>query len=495
MKRYTIQHLLARPLALLCCAALLASCYSDDDMDGCIPAAPEGGKATVRIGVTAERSGSAPVVKAGSDQNAEFGEYIHQLCVLIVDNTTNTLEWKFLSDPSRDDEFAAGSAAAGGNLESWTSEPIEISTGQKTIYAFANWEGVQNDDWNELIGLAENTVLPTTPASIVIADPASTISLGTEPYYYIPMSGSIAATVTANTGTISLPVDRLVSRVRLSLLLPEGVTLGQDASLEFAGCAANVGLFRELTNDTEAGAHDAYSFPIATAGGSTGAQTLTVPDFYVNETMLSQPFTVTLHTGNTTGAGIVDYTAQTALTDLPRNSIYPLTLTLAETEPGLEARAWLSAIGALPVEIVATADAETYLVTGICVGAQFELSISSITHNGQLYTNLTSVEWTLPSGQAGISLDDGATTVQDETVSGYISADDRYIGQDRTLQARVAWQEGSRTYERVFNVVISDLLDMFYVTEVGTRSAAPDILTRSLSDWLKPETLILFTKK
>ena len=70
MKNHKIQNLLARPLALLCCAALLASCYSEDEMDGCFPATPEGGKATVRIGVTAERSGSAPSVKAGSDQNA-----------------------------------------------------------------------------------------------------------------------------------------------------------------------------------------------------------------------------------------------------------------------------------------------------------------------------------------------------------------------------------------------------------------------------------------
>lgn len=491
MKNHKIQNLLARPLALLCCAALLASCYSEDEMDGCFPAAPDGGKATVRIGVTAERSGSAPSVKAGSDQNAQSGEYIHQLCVLIVDNTTNTLEWKFLSDGSSDPAFAAGSDAEDGNLENWTSEPIEITTGQKTIYAFANWAGVNNTQWNTLIGLEKDEKLTTTLSSIVIADPASTISLGNEPYHYIPMSGSIAATVTANTGTISLPIDRLVSRVRLSLRLPEGMNLAEGASLEFTGCAANVGLFRQLTDATQAGEHAAYSFPIATAG----AQTLTVPDFYVNETMLSRPFTVTLHTGNTSGAGIVDYTAQTDLTNLPRNSIYPLTLSPAETEPGLEARAWLSAIGALPVEIVATADAETYLVTGICVGAQFELSISSITHNGQSYPDLTSVSWTLPDGQEGIFFDGGTSTVEGETVSGYISADDRYIGQDRTLQAHVAWQENSKTYERVFNVVISNLLDMFGVTEVGTRSAAPGILTRSLSDWLKPETLILFTKK
>ena len=494
MKNHKIQNLLARPLALLCCAALLASCYSEDEMDGCFPAAPEGGKATVRIGVTAERSGSAPSVKAGSDQNAQSGEYIHQLCVLIVDNTTNTLEWKFLSDGSSDPTFAAGSDAEDGNLESWTSGPIEISTGQKTIYAFANWAGVNNTQWNTLIGLEENERLTTTPASIVIADPASTISLGKEPYRYIPMSGSIAATVTANTGTISLPVDRLVSRVRLSLQLPEGVTLGQDASLEFAGCAANVGLFRELTSDTEAGAHDAYRFPIATAGGSTGAQTLTVPDFYVNETMLSQPFTVTLHNGNTTGAGIVDYTAQTALTDLPRNSIYPLTLSLSDTELGLTAQAWLSPIGALPVEIAVEADAATYSVTGICVGAQFDFTIGSITH-GQQQFEPTSVVWTLPAGQEGISLDGGATKVTDETVSGYISADDRYIGEDRTLQVQVTWQENSKTYERVFNVVITNLLDMFDVTEKPSSASARRILTRSLSDWLKPETLILFTKK
>ena len=493
MKNHKIQNLLARPLALLCCAALLASCYSEDEMDGCFPAAPKGGKATVRIGVTAERSGSAPSVKAGSDQNAQSGEYIHQLCVLIVDNTTNTLEWKFLSDPSRDDEFAAGSAAEGGNLESWTSEPIEISTGQKTIYAFANWEGVQNDDWNELIGLAENTVLPTTPSSIVIADPASTISLGTEPYHYIPMSGSIAATVTANTGTISLPVDRLVSRVRLSLQLPEGVTLSQGASLVFAGCAANVGLFRQLTDADEAGTHAAYSRS-PEVDAANPAQTLTVPDFYVNETMLSQPFTVTLHTGNTTGAGIVDYTAQTALTNLPRNSIYPLTLSLSDTELGLTAQAWLSPIGALPVEIAVEADAATYSVTGICVGAQFDFTIGSITH-GQQQFEPTSVVWTLPAGQEGISLDGGATKVTDKTVSGYISADDRYIGEDRTLQVQVTWQEGGKTYERVFNVVITGLLDMFDVTEKRSSASARRILTRSLSDWLKPETLILFTKK
>lgn len=495
MKNHKIQNLLTRPLALLCCAALLASCYSEDEMDGCFPAAPEGGKATVRIGVTAERSGNAPELKAGSDGNAQSGEYIHQLCVLIVDEATQRLEWKFLSDGSTDPVFATGSDAATGNLERWTSEPIEISTGEKTIYAFANWAGVQNTDWNSLIGLSVGTTpVSSDPDQIVIADPASTISLGTEPLQYIPMSGSIAVTVTANTGTISLPIDRLVSRVRLSLQLPEGVTLAEGASLEFAGCAQNVGLFRTLTDEAQAGTHAAYTFPLNATEGTT-AQTLTVGDFYVNETLLSQPFTVTLHTGNTTGAGIVDYTAQTALIGLPRNSIYPLTLSPAETEPGLQARAWLSDIGDLPVEIVATADAETYLVTGICVGAQFELSISSITHNGSADIDLTSVSWILPDGQEGIFLDGGVSTVQGATVSGYISADDHYIGQNRTLQAHVAWQEGGKTYERVFNVVISNLFDMFDAVEVGTRSAARGILTRSLTDWLQPETLILFTKK
>lgn len=494
MKRHTIQHLLARPLALFCCAALLAACYSDDEADSCFPDAPTGGKATVRIGVTAERSGNAPELKAGSDGNAQPGEYIHQLCVLIVDEATQRLEWKFLSDGSTDPVFATGSDAATGNLERWTSEPIEISTGEKTIYAFANWAGVQNTDWNSLIGLSVGTTpVSSDPDQIVIADPASTISLGTEPLQYIPMSGSIAVTVTANTGTISLPIDRLVSRVRLSLQLPEGVTLADGASLEFAGCAQNVGLFRTLTDEAQAGTHAAYTFPLNATEGTT-AQTLTVGDFYVNETLLSQPFTVTLHTGNTTGAGIVDYTAQTALTGLPRNSIYPLTLSLSDTELGLTAQAWLSPIGALPVEIAVEADAATYSVTGICVGAQFDFTIGNITHGQQQYTP-TSVVWTLPAGQEGISLDGGATEVTDETVSGYISADDRYIDEDRTLQVQVTWLEGGKTYERVFNVVIIDLLDMFDVIEKRSSASARRILTRSLSDWLKPETLILFTKK
>ena len=502
MKNHKIQKLLARPLALLCCAALLASCYSEDDMDGCFPDATEGGKATVRIGVTAERP-DEPLKRAVEEGKAH--EYMNHLHVLIV-RADGTLAMDLLPDLSAD------ALAQAGDLERWTSDPIKLEPGTYTLYAVANWKGYNNATLNVLStdipesgNVEGSTSFPTWLQSLrtlQLEDPAGRVRIDDASVQdggavFIPMSGTVVANVTASTTMLEIPLDRLVSKVRATLDLTRAETgLSDGARLVFSGVYPVVGLFKPLQSMSDitlsgSGTWQTLSYTQA-VGEKTAGTTYTIPDFYVNETLGTEGFTVTLETGNSTG--VASYTGTTTTNkELPRNSILPLTLDFSGWTLGLEVQAWKSPIDESPLSLtVSQESADTYRVTGLCEGGQFQLSIPAVTSTDNRQVAVTTVDWEILNDPWGIHFDGNTDTYTGTTVKGAISGDDRLVGTDFTVEARVAWTDGADSYERTYRIVFAYLLD---ITEARTRSAARGILTRSLSDWLQPETLTLHMKK
>lgn len=499
MKNHKIQKLLARPLALLCCAALLASCYSEDEMDGCFPAAPEGGKATVRIGVTAERP-DEPLTRAVEEGKAH--EYMNHLHVLIV-RADGTLAMDLLPDLSAD------ALAQAGDLERWTSDPIELEPGTYTLYAVANWKGYNNATLNVLStdipesgNVEGSTTFPTWLQSLrtlQLEDPAGKVkiddaSVKAGEAVFIPMSGMTVENVTASTTMLEIPLDRLVSKVRATIDLTQAEqALAEGAQLVFSDVCPVVGLFEPIESMdgiTLSGSWQTLSYT-REVGEQTVGTTKVLPDFYVNETLGSNGFTVTLETGN--ALGVASYTATTTTNkELPRNSILPLTLDFSGWTLGLEVQARKSPVDEYPLSLtVSQESADTYRVTGLCEGGQFQLSIPTVTKvEDQSEVNVQSVDWTILNDPWGIHFDGNTNTYTGITVKGAISGDDRLVGTDFTVEARVYWEDGADSYERTYRIVFADLLD---ITEARTRS----LLRRSLLEpcWLQPETLTLFMKK
>lgn len=510
MKNHKIQKLLARPLALLCCAALLASCYSEDEMDGCFPAAPEGGKATVRIGVTAERP-DEPLKRAVEE--GKVHEYMNHLHVLIV-RADGTLAMDLLPDLSAD------ALAQAGDLERWTSDPIELEPGTYTLYAVANWKGYNNATLNVLStdipesgNVEGSTSFPIWLESLrtlQLEDPAGKVKIDAASVkageaVFIPMSGMTVEDVTASTTILEIPLDRLVSKVRATIDLTHAEHgLSDGARLTFSNICPVVGLFEpigsmdDITLPGDSWTTLSYSQALS---AQTVGTSVTIPDFYVNETLGSEGFLVELETGNT--SGVMAYTATTRLTDLGRNSIYPLTLDFSAWELELNVSGWKSPIDKNPLMLqVSQETSDTYRVTGLCEGGLFRLSISSaVKTEDQSTAGVDSVDWTILDEPWGIRFDNNGYTYTSyrtpseyggyhpAQVDGVISGDDRLVGKDFTIEARVYWEDGADSYERTYRIILADLKD---ITE-----ATPMSFKRSLLEpcWLQPETLTLFMKK
>lgn len=161
------QHIYKAMLWLLpwLCAVPLASCSFDDDID-------QGGDgtATLQLSITAREEGD---LNTRADEVGTNGEYMHNLCVLIVDGT-NVVTKKLL--PNTDDEFAGNTAAQQGNLKSWVSDPFTLPEGTYTVYAFANIDTYYDNLWGSLTGLQSGASLTTLNVdidNIVLEDPAA----------------------------------------------------------------------------------------------------------------------------------------------------------------------------------------------------------------------------------------------------------------------------------------------------------------------------------
>ena len=472
--------LLALPLA---CASLMSSC-SDDDDGGTY----DNGPVTVRLNVSAAQIGDLNGTRAEGDiVPADEHEFINTLKVYIVNDAKQIVQ-----DLSPD--LSSNILAQTGDLEEWHSDPITIAPGTYTVYAFANIEKYngETDDTQNLTGEAMlgqcfpagGTLNTDILNAYRIINPADTIDFGNE--MYIPMSGvSEKLTVTSdmNNGSgagFTVHLDRLVSKVKMTISdFPE--TVNENTTFTFFGYSQNVPLMEGSTSSDHGDRTGEFTAKLSDVEDTEGVRQFS---FYANETP-DGTFTVTLATDNTTG--VTTYTASPRCRELPRNTVYPLTLIFPDFTPQFEWQSWDAAIGAVPVEVVV--EEKNYIVK-IASGNTFKFTVNGV--NGT-NSQLQSATWA--HGDVTNQITD--IQIGNNAISGAISAGVP-AGIQIPLTVTVNWTANytdatgsteKRNFTRTYNVTIEtiDIWDTKYKSSTRSGSWRAYRLT--------PEVLNMFIKR
>lgn len=438
-----LKHIFRKALYLwpCLCVVLAASCMEEEQCDTCSKYPVK-----VQLNITAEEEHSL------NTRNTEVGqnhEYINTLCVLLVKG--GKVVKKLLPD------LSANAAAKTGDLKNYTSELFELESGVYTVYAFANMYDTYLTEWSTISGLAEGAAVSGVDFSnMVLTNPAGKLDFTT---YFIPMSAKQDVTVDASTRSISIGLDRLVSKIRINVT-PTEVKVN---SLTFGGCANGVKLF------ADGGTASSIAYDVEKTMNFTDPQS-TVADFYVNATEESgHPFSVELTTNEHSGT---TYEAVTSRSELPRNSIFPLTLQLNQYGLKLEAQCWVSPIGHVPVPVKVSLDPDTYEVE-VPEGCQFAFTVNVVQTSDGAVVAAPSSKWTIQSSTIpGIAFDGATENVQ--TVRGHISAT---VGQTYDLGAEVSWTAGGKTYRRFYTVhlTVGDITGFEFAS--GSRLLRPEFLS------------------
>lgn len=438
-----LKHIFRKALYLwpCLCVVLAASCMEEKQCDTCSKYPVK-----VQLNITAEEEHSLNTRATEVGQNHE---YINTLCVLLVKG--GKVVKKLLPDLSAND------AAKTGDLKNYTSELFELESGFYTVYAFANMSETYLSEWPKISGLTEGADVSSVDFSnMVLTNPAGKLDFTT---YFIPMSAKQVVTVDASTRSISIGLDRLVSKIRINVT-PTDVKVN---SLTFGGCANGVKLF------ADGGTASSIAYDVKKTMNFTDPQS-TVADFYVNATEESgHPFSVELTTNEHSGT---TYEAVTSRSELPRNSIFPLTLQLNQYGLKLEAQCWVSPIGHVPVPVKVSLDPDTYEVK-VPEGCQFAFTVNVVQTSDGAVVAAPSSKWTIQSSTIpGIAFDGATENVQ--TVRGHISAT---VGQTYDLGAEVSWTAGGKTYRRIYTVrlKVGDINDFEFAS--SSRLLRPEFLS------------------
>ena len=451
------------------CAVPLASCSFDDDIvESCE------GPATMQLSITAREEGDLNT-RVDDYEIGQDHEYMHNLLVFFIQN--NKVVKKFLPD------LKGNTAAREGNLRVWTSEEFTLDPGTYTVYAFANIDTYYDGLWGSLTGLEENAQIPegVDIDNIVLEDnPASKLDFVT---YFIPMSAKEEVTVTSDTRNISIGLDRLVSKIRMSITGNPGTKI---TALSFGGYADKIGLFSDTQVD---GINYDGEYSVVGGEGSqvqlTNDGTYQFADFYVNSSPANSGYKVTLNTDEKNGT---TYTATTTRKVLPRNSIFPLVLNLTGYEVSLDLHCWVSPIGNVPVEVKLSPDPDYYTCT-IPEGCQFEFTVgvTPVSSSGTPAVTYLKGVWTFDKESiTGLVFDD--YTEGETTVKGHVTAS---AGETFNLTFDVTWTpEGGNPTKRGYNVEITtgDIAD-FKPSQINTRASEFTL------DYLGPEMLNMFINK
>lgn len=438
----------------LACVALLTSCYGDE-ADGC---PSDDAPATVRLSVSAGELGDLNGTRAGDDVNADEHEFMHTLYLCILDESGYVQEMFHEDDGALQNLIAGEAAAATGDVLNWTSENFTLAPGTYTIYAFANVDGYmgENDQAKNVDVMAylqdqfkRGGGVRTDLPNFRLNDPASKINFNEGKY--IPMSAKETITVTSNTRDISIGLDRLVSKVQLTVPSAEYVSAG--STVQFSDYSLNVPLLG--ADNGGYGDTQLYGGRTAETAEMPFSQPGEVVSFYVNETNTGDPFTVTFNTGKSGNGDISTYVAKTLRCDIPRNSIYPLSLTFPEFAPQFTWKSWEAGIGSVPVEVVAKE--ENYIVK-IASGNTFEFSVTGV--QGGTFTE---AKWDF-----GEDVSTKITDIQNNgaTLGGAISAGVG-VGEQIPLTVTVDWTgpytdpstgtSTNRNFTRTYNVTIETI--------------------------------------
>ena len=415
----------------------LTGCSWEEDPATCLPETT-----SLQVTVSAQQEGD---LNSRADENqtegGKDGEFMHDLCVLFVQN--NVVKLKLQPDLSN-------TSASTGDLEEWTSEEQSLEAGTYTVYAFANVNPYYAySNWNE------NTVLSKVPEEIVLNDPAGDLNSGTRKY--IPMAAKEEVKITAATRSVSIGLDRLVAKVRMTVS-----TTSQDPvtvkNVTFSGYADKVSLIPGASISSTLLRDKMYEY--TEEFQVSASQDMDIPDFYVNETQEGDPFTISVTTDENQG---VTYLATTKLDNLPRNSIYPLTLKLNDSELSITAEVYLLAIGA------SVEDCEVEPVEGtqgtyrlrIPYGGLFHLQLNNTT---DITYDATGCSWqndpanTLVAlkqeyeGEQPGELPEDQGTVTGTSVWGYNSAAE--IAGEYPIYLTAKWTDDTNNFTRKYTILI-----------------------------------------
>lgn len=414
--------------------AALTGCSMDDDLGDCTS-----GTSALQVTVSARQEGD---LNARATEGGQNGEFMHDLCVLFVqDNVV-----KLMLQP----DLSGDASAREGNLQAWTSgEQNGLEAGTYTVYAFANISD-HYDNWSEGGTLSEDDL----PENIVIEDPAGDLNSGTRKY--IPMAAKEEVKITAATRSVSIGLDRLVAKVRMTVS-----TTSQDpvtvTNVTFSGYADKVSLIKDASpSSVNRDRSYAYTHDVRISNGNPEG----IPEFYVNETPQGDPFSISVTTDENQG---VTYLATTKLDNLPRNSIYPLTLNLNDSELSITAEVYLLAIGA------SVEDCEVEPVEGkqgtyrlrIPYGGLFHLKLNNTT---DITYDATGCSWqndpanTLVAlkqeyeGEQPGELPEDQGTVTGTSVWGYNSAAE--IAGEYPIYLTAKWTDGTNNFTRKYTILI-----------------------------------------
>lgn len=465
--------------AVLLCPVMFLSCSYDTEADDC---SDSDGPVTMQLQITSEKETDLNT-RAGEEEPGTTGEYMHNLCVLFV-STDGTIVWK-----TNAESMADNPAAKEGNLRVY-SETFEIDPGKYTVYAFANIDSYYNNgDWTSLTTVDEGTTIESLRTesdididNIVLVDPASRLDLID---YFIPMSAKEIVVIDENTTSVSIGLDRLVSKVRVNITGKAGSKL---TSFTFGNYADCVGLFSDQ-NLTDVEYISSKEFTQQIEFPADGE--ISLNEFYVNETRErsnATGFTVELETDEMGGTKYSSVTKTTL--DLPRNSILPLYLTL--NDYGLDLSGWYSVapINLAPVRFTADFDTQDSYSVEIPEGAQFGFTIKGVTLNDA--TSIpSSYYWFIaePVMAKGFAFDGYSNEARQQTVEGYVTASK---GHTFPFTVQVEWADGGNNYNRTYtvNVITTDITDVDYSqADSGTRSESTKVKK------LTPEVLNMFIKR
>lgn len=463
--------------AVLLCPVMFLSCSYDTEADDC---SDSDGPVTMQLQITAEKE-TDQNTRADFKEPGTTGEYMHNLCVLFV-SADGTIVKRINADVTNNP------AAQEGNLRVY-SETFEIDPGAYTVYAFANIDTYYNSRWASLTGVDVGTTLESLRTesgidinNIVLVDPASKLDLQTN---FIPMSAKEIVVIDENTTSVSIGLDRLVSKVRVNISGKAGSKL---TSFTFGNYADCVGLFSDqtLANVKYISSKESTQQIEFPADGE-----ISLTEFYVNETRErsnATGFTVELETDEKGGTKYSSVTKKTLY--LPRNSILPLHLTL--NDYGLDLSGWYSVapIDHAPVRFTADFDTQDTYSVKIPEGAQFGFTINGVTLNDATSVP-SSYYWFIDEAvkAKGFAFDDYRNEARQQTVEGYVTASK---GHTFPFTVQVEWADGGNNYNRTYtvNVITTDITDVDYSqADSGTRSESTKVKK------LTPEVLNMFIKR
>ena len=493
----TYRHILARALAAvpLACAALLSSCYTDE-YDGC----PTDGQqpVAVRLNISAGEPGDLNATRAEGDEiDGEQNEFMHTLYIYIVDRSGRLVK-KF------ENPLEGSALASTGDVKSWQTRKFTLEPGTYTVFAFANideYQGWVDNEDTKLSGyefihdeFKEEGGLRVTFYDFRLVDPASKINFNNG--MFIPMSAKEEINITENydlnsVNTIDIGLDRLVTKVKMTIN-DAAENIPANSTITFGNYSENVPLMGNDDNENV----DDFTTYFGERTKSTTIENVNSGDvltFYVNETLdgAEKPFTVTLSTENS--SGVSTYTATTERTELPRNSIYPLTLTFSDFGISITPRAWLEVLGiGYKVEYTPVEDG-VYRVK-LATGSYFELTPEAITAGDAAISDVT-WEWTqdgnLPRGYV-VKIDDNTDTVTGNLPAGGTS----YYG-EFTLKLNGKWTYDGADYDRTYTFIIDVCYDevwaMDHLIDNGANSRAAEMPVPAYR--LAPEYLNMFKVK